>query len=848
MSLPTPERDGIKLQRATLALLDCNPLTSFFRTRSEGHDELAKISQLETELIRASGGEREAAHRRAGVHSSWRHFTVVKAKAEPGGGEWEVWHTRTGEWMTRPDSKYSSTLRYPSEARTTNMVGSHVFPFERQISDQDHAWLIKPEAAKLLTLQVLANLMQPREGVEATLRVFAARPASQEGWAVDKDNTQACGFLEEDQSLSAPVIAGCASSYYFACLLDSQGAISDDSSPSRGKCSYVELDYDATKPLLVTSLTSGDAAQVSRRRHILEEHDVAFLVLVRSTHTATWRIGLHISAYEAGAVCSPDSFSILGGVKHTITPFITLPLQGVNITVKENLVTFADGMQMSLPAGDCLQCSAGKFTEYFAAAGDSECRRACGPGFFSASGLDAEGEPCKPCPVGWYNDQERQRACTKCPDDLPLTNAEGAKSVGYCWFAQVGIEEVKAVGRKLKVIAFAVIRPASFARTNDILAVFKDQISSESWRQGYERQLAWVFTSIEQSPSDESFGTPQLAPGSRPASDFSFSFLFPSAGPGMYSLKFYSNSSDLEGVSLKHGGVMAEMHFRVMSRAVVPGLEWEDIGLERPSVGTRFFNKGLSQALLSGSRQFTIQQLTDFGLPKISFSSYVKVGDKFLQQEERWFKPVEVQCSAPEPAVELGDPSIIFMDGCVPPDNREWEQEGQGLMCARGSFSLAARELASISLPLLPKNFSYHRSDIPWDEVHDRSGARGDVSSPPMVPPADTRASWSPCKLCPKGYYTDRPGASGCWPCTGSEIAPEEGSVRCQPLNDYAGTQGNPPSTCQKIFESCKTGSSCWTCLSLCCDPCLEFYRRSETAAKAPTDCPIDQVSSAEPI
>ena len=284
------------------------------------------------------------------------------------------------------------------------------------------------------------------------------------------------------------------------------------------------------------------------------------------------------------------------------------------------------------------------------------------------------------------------------------------------------------------------------------------------------------------------------------------------------------------------GGIIAKHHFRLKSKASVPGLEWEVIGAEQPSEGDRIFNRGLSTALYGGRRQFTIQELADFGVSKLSFSNYVKAGDKFLGQDEIYFKPVQVTCGTgpPDPPLDLSDTSIIFLEGCVPEDNDFWQQS-YGLMCAPGSFSLAPRELASLVPPLLPRNFSH--PDIPWDEIHDHTGA---FSDEPLAP-ADLRASYSPCRLCPPGYYTDRPGASGCLPCTGSDVAPSAGSVRCYPLHEYGDSPTIPPMSCSRMFEGCRIGSSCWTCLSLCCDACSEFYRRSDEASKAPTDCPIDE-------
>ena len=61
-------------------------------------------------------------------------------------------------------------------------------------------------------------------------------------------------------------------------------------------------------------------------------------------------------------------------------------------------------------------------------------------------------------------------------------------------------------------------------------------------------------------------------------------------------------------------------------------------------------------------------------------------------------------------------------------------------------------------------------------------------------------------------------------------------------MQEYGGSSTIPPASCARVFEGCRSGSSCWTCLSLCCDACREFYRRSDVASKAPTDCPINKL------
>jgi hypothetical protein len=48
----------------------------------------------------------------------------------------------------------------------------------------------------------------------------------------------------------------------------------------------------------------------------------------------------------------------------------------------------------------------------------------------------------------------------------------------------------------LSVTVFSVVRPDWLAQVNDIVALFKDQPSSETWRDGFERQVSAFLSGV----------------------------------------------------------------------------------------------------------------------------------------------------------------------------------------------------------------------------------------------------------------------------------------------------------------------------------------------------------------
>ena len=131
----------------------------------------------------------------------------------------------------------------------------------------------------------------------------------------------------------------------------------------------------------------------------------------------------------------------------------------------------------------------------------------------------------------------------------------------------MGVESVRVLGRRLAVTVFALILPHSYSRAADKVALFKDQPSSDAWRRGFERQVAWAYTSLDIASSDsaQNAGSAQMLPGQASNGDWSYTFTFPSSGEGIYTLRYYTNSSNgdehtqpaIPHVSIEHGAVRA---------------------------------------------------------------------------------------------------------------------------------------------------------------------------------------------------------------------------------------------------------------------------------------------------
>ena len=429
------------------------------------------------------------------------------------------------------------------------------------------------------------------EGAFGRAAVFEVRPLSSTGWTVST-SSQVC---EAGESESEQVEAACPQN--LACFVswsadevpeqwrpaaDEQGNQTARMRPPpsvKGVCGDVKFEQTESLPLrewhFNHSAPDRTFEVMSRRKMLIQDHDVALLVLFSSAGPTRWLIDMHVNGYSAGAVCGQGEFGDSLGLRATIPPFIVLPL-AINSTVTSTPlgynVTRPDGTNILMPVGVCKQCQFGSLPESWA---DSTCYRVCRKGWISSNGL----KPCVACSRNYYSD-ELGLSCKKCDSDRPYTNTIGAASADECWFADVGVEYVRSVGRKLEVAAFATLRPSSLARAADIVALFKDEPSSEEpWRQGYERQVAWSYTSYDHSPrvSDDSAGFPGMLPGTARVDRWSHTFLFPSAGPGMYTLKFFSNSSNqsdatapwVPEVSVEHGAVRALLHFRLLVAARV---------------------------------------------------------------------------------------------------------------------------------------------------------------------------------------------------------------------------------------------------------------------------------------
>jgi cysteine-rich repeat protein len=174
--------------------------------------------------------------------------------------------------------------------------------------------------------------------------------------------------------------------------------------------------------------------------------------------------------------------------------------------------------------------------------------------------------------------------------------------------------------------------------------------------------------------------------------------------------------------------------------------------------------------------------------------------------------------------------TTVISQDCLPVDSG-WFQDGQGLVCPKGAFSVAPTHLEMFSLTLLPAGFNYSMSQVLGDQAH----FPGAHSTPQN---STTRGTWSPCQLCPPGSFSDRPGSRVCWYCPDPEVAPVHGSFHCQNLPQYSGSVN--PQNCPSGVADCIAGEACWPCLSRCCDPCREFLRRPQNMKVSGFECGFD--------
>ncbi|XP_038054999.1 sushi, von Willebrand factor type A, EGF and pentraxin domain-containing protein 1-like [Patiria miniata] len=75
----------------------------------------------------------------------------------------------------------------------------------------------------------------------------------------------------------------------------------------------------------------------------------------------------------------------------------------------------------------CLPCREGTTTPAKGSRSASDCQAVCGPGTFSATGL----QPCRPCPLGSYQPDEQQTHCVPCAGS-ETTAVDGATSEAEC--------------------------------------------------------------------------------------------------------------------------------------------------------------------------------------------------------------------------------------------------------------------------------------------------------------------------------------------------------------------------------------------------------------------------------
>ena len=66
------------------------------------------------------------------------------------------------------------------------------------------------------------------------------------------------------------------------------------------------------------------------------------------------------------------------------------------------------------------------------------------------------------------------------------------------------------------------------------------------------------------------------------------------------------------------------------SKTIAPGLKWKQMGLHKPTKGQEIQNEALA-AKLQQQHEFTKEEWDGFQVDRISFDSFVKVGDSYFK-------------------------------------------------------------------------------------------------------------------------------------------------------------------------------------------------------------------------
>jgi hypothetical protein len=108
-------------------------------------------------------------------------------------------------------------------------------------------------------------------------------------------------------------------------------------------------------------------------------------------------------------------------------------------------------------------------------------------------------------------------------------------------------------------------------------------------------------------------------------------------------------------------------------KVVVPGLKWENVGVQKPKIGTEIINYALAGAL-EGKTEFSKEEIGAFQVPNLLHNSYIKVGDSYFQQQnENTEQSKSSKCSdccdeKIEPTIDYATlEDAFFRDMSVPP-------------------------------------------------------------------------------------------------------------------------------------------------------------------------------------
>jgi hypothetical protein len=254
---------------------------------------------------------------------------------------------------------------------------------------------------------------------------------------------------------------------------------------------------------------------------------------------------IRVTWYRAAAVCSPGSAG--GGEGPGAPGILAGPRLGAVFRGQNHTVIALDEMLESVPANSslptpnqlvfpmsssCRPCTPGSVAKDFATGACAACPAGSRQPARAATA-------CILCTTGSYQPASNSTECIQCDLSTPTSLTAGSVQAGSCFGATVGIESAWFLGKSLAVRIFWSLYPLTAADVSDMVALFKETPGSPPY---LRRQLAWSYTSVPAIPQDYYGGG---APGDAPVAVGSLTLKVPSAGEGLYSVRFFHNSSGL---------------------------------------------------------------------------------------------------------------------------------------------------------------------------------------------------------------------------------------------------------------------------------------------------------------